>query len=398
MTKFFIIPLSLAAVFAFGSLSAQEGAPAKKQNERAKKERRQKKNKNESVKVNLDLALRGIWHGGDDVADRPNPAHSLIGVGTDNHSYTDFQARKLRVGFSGDVRRDWYYDINLRAENILVAAPAVHQAFIGYRAGKIGNLQMGGFKLPFSRENLTSISKLATLERSTVTNEIGHLLDVGVALKGRALRKKLAYSAGIFNGNGGFISGVNGQSLLSNGELNQAPMLSARLQYDIFGPYKDGSSFFKGGKNVSVGAGSYYQSTASPMAPFYGETEGLLAYTVDAAVVVDKLYFETGMTGARGETFNQDQSALGFYAQAGYFVYKKMVQPVIKWETMDNDVWDNLRNESVQYLHFGVNIYPVKQHQLKMQANYQLGLNDNITGESAGLGDDYFAIQLQMLY
>ena len=104
-------------------------------------------------------------------------------------------------------------------------------------------LHAGQFKIPFSLENLTSNTKMATINRSQVVESLtsrgGDVLgnhcgrDIGVMLSGRF--KMFDYSLGLFNG-----SGIN------TSDLNEDKDMVGRLCLRPVEPFTLGGSLYSG--------------------------------------------------------------------------------------------------------------------------------------------------------
>src|SRR5688500_13373254 len=95
----------------------------------------------------------------------------------------------------------------------------------------------GQFKVPLGRQEMTSSAYLQFADRDILSGEFTRGRDVGLMLDGLLARGKLAYAAGMFNG--------NPASRLGND--NEAFQYNARLVYQPFGPVRYSESDFESG-------------------------------------------------------------------------------------------------------------------------------------------------------
>jgi len=105
-------------------------------------------------------------------------------------------------------------------------SPYLQEAWIKYTGWKYGHLTVGQFKPPFGMERFTPDWKLATLDRSQVTDHLipnGQLgdsfaRDYGAQLDAWLARKRLYYAAALFSGNGA-----------NNSFKGNGPLIAGRL-------------------------------------------------------------------------------------------------------------------------------------------------------------------------
>ena len=101
-------------------------------------------------------------------------------------------------------------------------------AFIEYKYSRALRIILGQHKIPFSRERLTSSSKILFIERSTMNDVFeDHLWlgrDIGLSMNGRIISSEVFdvnYFIGAYNGTGGAV------------EYNNAKQYVQRLTFDI---------------------------------------------------------------------------------------------------------------------------------------------------------------------
>jgi phosphate-selective porin len=123
--------------------------------------------------------------------------------------------RRLRAGFEFDARRlsgEFVVDLADLANRALgddshqpafTAPTHLKNAYLEFALTKRHFLRAGNFKLPVSREFLTSAAKTDFMERSLIANGLGVDRDLGVMAGGKfGVAHGLTYQAGIFAGDG----------------------------------------------------------------------------------------------------------------------------------------------------------------------------------------------------
>ena len=330
------------------------------------------------------LQVRAVWAGSSAQKDRTQAITKLVGA-EENTNHYDFNARRIRLGIKGTINKHWLYIIDFKGENLIEPGTegkgGIQEAAIGYKWDDPLRIRIGSNKIPFTREQMTSSSSLITMEKSLITNEIGHQFDIGLTLDGRLLSKVLYYGVGIYNGNGGFANGE------TNGLKSNSPFFSTRLQYDPFGEYKNGKSMFSDEMLLSLGFGANYQNLDENKNKNHWSVTSDIIFNF-AGINVQAAYFHSS-NSERGTR----NSIYGYYGQAAYFIWQKMIQGWIRYEAFHDD---SLRADlnKTQYLSLGLNFYFIEKHTVKLQLAYYLGLN---TGFGIGdIRDDWFGTQMQI--
>lgn len=116
-------------------------------------------------------------------------------------AYT-FELRRLRLRFQY-VPSDIGVCVELGCDDL---APSIEDAYIQYRLSEACGFVAGLRKMPFSREELTSASKLMMAERGLSNDAFGDRgylgRDIGLAVEGELAGQRLDYAVGVYNGNG----------------------------------------------------------------------------------------------------------------------------------------------------------------------------------------------------
>jgi phosphate-selective porin O/P len=248
----------------------------------------------------------------------------------------------------------------------------------------------GQYDVPFSRNALTSDSKLLFIDRSLIKDQLTSFgfadNTVGLLGHGRPFKGRFEYSAGIFN-NEKFrrfhAPGANRSDHL---------MPAARFVYHFLDPAPRGgyadyySSYVGKGKRLSIGANSAYLSKARDTVNEFN----LLGWGTD-------LFFSNGPFSAEAEydqlrkklIANPDIQMDGWYAQAGYLV-RGRVEFAVRHQQLDRDV--SVSNNQLRWTTVGSNIY-FQKHHVKLQFDYTFR-----RGPGQAVKTDVLQIQTQLDY
>ncbi len=209
---------------------------------------------------------------------------------------------RARLQATGVLSRGFSYKVQaeFRTGNVGTgkASVSLTDAYIRYVHRSLG-IQVGQFKTPFTREYLTSIADIESLDRSTVVDSLAPKRDIGVMADYQA-GKHMAFSVGAFNG--------EGQNITSNKDSTVLGVARATLR-----PIPE----------VTIGAN---------VARYFGDST---RYGADISL-------ETARVLARGEWVAQRRDSLGgkkdhgWFALAGFRVVPD-VQLVGKYEDFRRD-------------------------------------------------------------
>jgi len=104
--------------------------------------------------------------------------------------------RRLRLGFSGSVMKDWTYSYNYDSESDV--GYRVKGAYIGYKGFDNVRLSVGNIQQPFSLEELTSSNHIPLMERS-LANAFAPSYTIGALVK--TWGKNWSFAGGYFDDN-----------------------------------------------------------------------------------------------------------------------------------------------------------------------------------------------------
>ena len=208
------------------------------------------------------------------------------------------------------------------------------------------NIQLGQFKTPFGYEQLLSDTKTLTIERSLPNDMMTFGRQAGATLNGVVADKRIAYTLGLFNGNG-----------TNNGNNDNDQFMYIARTTGVAWTGKPGKLVFGVDAARSRDTGTFTgQRTAwSADAQF---THGPFDFAAE--------YFHQHLDRNTGA----DTTADGWYAQAGWYLPGKKWQLLTRYETYDPNT--SLAKDDSHDWTVGASYY-LKGDDLKFSLNYILG-------------------------
>jgi len=311
----------------------------------------------------------------------------------------DFYINRLRLKGGGKFfsAGKYYFEVKIDGEGKFNKTPKaqVENAWMNFNVAKSVNLRAGLYDFVFSRDALTSDSKLLLMDRSLIKDALTVLgfadNTVGVLIHGRPLDGHLSYGFGVFD-NIGFETGAVDTTVLAR--KSDGALTSGRLVYDFLDPAKpDGygdywGSYIGEGQRLSVGGNAAYLTEAEN--PLISPTK----YTIYA--VGGDVFFNTGPISAQLEydmykedtdSDSTDIEGYGWYAQAGYLFLPK-VELAVRYQELDPN--SNISGNKIMWTTIGINFYWHSQ-KLKIAADYTFKKE-----EKGEFDNNVFQIQLQL--
>jgi phosphate-selective porin OprO/OprP len=217
-------------------------------------------------------------------------------------------------------------------------------------------LQLGQFKVPFGRQELTSSFKQEFADRSIVADQFEHSRDVGFMAFGQTEKARFAYAAGLFNGGG------RGRFVNDNTKY----MYDARVMFQPWGDVAFSEADFESAGHPLLAVGLQFEDNDARGATA-GNDELQRTWGIDTALKYKGLYV-LGEWFARHdvpETGGVYDSG-GWHAQVGYFLVGRRFEVAGRWATVDPDrgIDDDARRELGGVLNYFYN-----KHALKVQAD-----------------------------
>ncbi|RME01743.1 MAG: hypothetical protein D6814_00890 [Calditrichaeota bacterium] len=309
----------------------------------------------------------------------------------------DFFIRRLRLKGKGKAfdLANYYFEVKIDNAGRYNRQPRaeVENAWLNFALKPGLAIRVGFYDMVFSRNALTSDSKLLLMDRSLIKGALTKLgvadNTVGVLVFGRPLAGHLTYGAGIFD-NIGFE--VEGSATTLERKANGA-MTTGRLVYDFLDPapiwgYADyRGSYIGQGHRLSIGASAGYLSRAR-----IGEREfRLVAWGADLFFNYGRWTFEAEYDQYKEEMFTSvpDIDGEGWYAQGGFLLVPNL-ELAARHQELDAN--KNVAGDKLQWTTLGFNIY-LRGHQLKIQTEYTFKKE-----QGDPLNNNVFQVQLQLDY
>lgn len=335
-------------------------------------------------------------------------------VGGPAQDVSDFRFQRVKLILSGHAYTpNLTYRIQAAFENG-GNAKLLDDGYVGYRFRDEARLQAGQFKVPFSRQEITSDGALQFVDRSIAVNAFKPSYDMGTMLEG-------SFGRGFFNYHGGVFGGT-GQS---NPRTNNAAALALRAVLNPFGELKYAEADVENTQRarLSIGAdwfrntlkktaASTFENFSSTVGPSYAGSSGWLgkgaavfdntekvdldSYSLDAAFKWAGFSFQAEYLAgeAKGQTTGRKLKARGLYAQAGCFVLPKRVEIAARYSYLDprRDAINDHQAE-VQ----GAVSYYFAGHGAKLQADYTNSHTQKGAGKPA-TDDRQIRLQAQVAF
>ena len=255
-------------------------------------------------------------------------------------------------------------------------------------------VRIGLYDMVFSRNALTSDSKLLLMDRSLIKGALTVLgitdNTVGILFHGRPFGGHLSYGFGVFD-NLGFEVAESEGTLAREAD---GAMLTGRVVLDLLDPAPAGgyadykSSYIGQGSRLSIGANTAFLQNAK-----VGDKR------FDLYAMGADLFFNTGPLTFEAEVDNYEEmvennggpevDGYGWYAQCGFLLFP-FFELAARYQMLDQD--DNDDTDRIEWTSLGFNIY-VRGHNLKLQAEYTIKEE-----QALSVSNNIIQVQLQFDY
>jgi phosphate-selective porin OprO/OprP len=288
-------------------------------------------------------------------------------------------------------------------------------AWMNYKIVDPAEIKVGQYKVPWSRQELTSDGALEFVDRSPAVDNFKPDYDTGAMLTGKFAKGFAYYYLGTFGG--------AGQTTLQNTNDN---MLAARVAVNPFGDmaYSEGDLDDGCKPLLSIGADYFRQTitrntatTYNTVAPYangsgwvntgLNNSTGPLkttlgrylvnSYGIDGAfkwmgVSVQSEYM-VGQADSQALSSNNILRAQSFYAQAGYMVIPKKLEAAFRYSYYDpnRDVSNDTQTEQIGCLSYYFN-----KHNLKLQGDIGNIHQQNTSGSATNTMQ--YRLQAQIIF
>jgi hypothetical protein len=319
----------------------------------------------------------------------------------------DFFIRRFRLKCSGNAFEIANYGLELKIDSTgkidtNPTPPAiVENAWLDFPLLKdAAYLRVGLYDAPFSRNALTSDSKLLLMDRSLIKEELTTVgitdNTIGLLLHGRPCGGYVEYGVGIFDD----VAFERFGTVVTRNSNDLMPM--GRVVWHLLDPatpadgYADERESYVGkGSRLDIGANAAYLSNCTD-----GVNEfDLHAWGVDlfynSGPWVFTAEYDHGLEDMSGGATDLDID--GFYVQAGYlFCWCKTVccpcDPVLELAARYQELDPLSSDNRLKWTSLGLNLY-IRDHNLKIQTDYTF--KDE---EALAVDNNVFQLQLQLDY
>jgi hypothetical protein len=324
----------------------------------------------------------------------------MFDSGNDNN---DFFIRRFRLKGAGSAYGVAKYGAELKIDNEgrfgVSPGARVENAWLDFPVvDDLCYLRAGLYDLPFSRDALTSDSKLLFMDRTLIKEQLTAVgmadNTIGLMLHGRPNCGQFEYAFGIFDNDQFERFGATGTR-----ESDQL-MPAGRFVWNLWDPmtpldgYADYMESYLGkGERLEIGVNAAYLGDAVDGAT----TFDLAAWGVDLFANSGHFTFQTeydqiieNVAGAA------DIIADGWYVQWGYLFdpCNPCAEFCVRYEELDPII-----GERLEWVRIGFNFY-IREHNLKIQTDYNIRSHNTLTAPLVGgLGffdDNVFEVQLQL--
>ena len=308
----------------------------------------------------------------------------------------DFFVRRLRLKGKGNLFNLASYAFEVKIDNAgrfnRIPNAQVENAWINFPVISDLEIRIGLYDMVFSRNALTSDSKLLLMDRSLIKGALTVLgitdNTVGILVHGRPLGGHLSYGFGIFDNLGFEIAG----DTVTITRKSDGAMTTGRLVYDFLDPQPSGGygdykgSYIGKGQRLSVGINGAYLSKAQ----IGDDIFSLFAWGTDIFFNTGQVTFEAEYDSYIediSENGNQNIEGAGWYIQGGY-LFHDLFELVARYQEIDPE--KDVMNDKLQWTSVGFNTY-LRGHNLKFQTEYTFK-----TEEGNEISNDVIQIQLQV--
>ena len=281
-----------------------------------------------------------------------------------------FSIPRIRLKFGGHVfTKKLRYSVNVGWDD---GQAGLKDGFLEYRAHTAARIKAGQFKLPYSREQLGSSTKLAFGDRSIVHDKFDHNRNLGVMVhNGVGTGEGLRYGVGVFNGTSvkPTISGevlvdtTTGEGTITDTDVDSVPaffqpMVAGRIMWasddtDFYEPLDLKGGGARGGIGANVLANFGVAETLDSSQDAQYVHAGLdAAFKVSGFSLVATALFKAESDGT---TLGVTPTDLGLLAEASYVIGSR-VAPAIRSARvfeLDDEEYDQEITGGVSVLLFG---------------------------------------------
>ena len=312
---------------------------------------------------------------------------------------SDLNIRRLRFQLDGSMWSDIDYKFEIAMDKL--EDLSMKDASLTFKhLGPYAHLRVGQFKTPFSRQRITSSSKLQMIDRSPI-EVLYPGRDTGFELSGKNILGVLDYAVAAEAGVGDkrkFAKSDNsswwydgrvafhplGEVPMSEGEYTENFVVEIAAN-GLYAP--DQIAFGENSVNKMFQADKVYTAQKGLLddidhgkASFSDITKKAPGLVGDTTIWGPELTISWKRLSLAGEYYKAtyrpgDTGAFrkleseGYFVQGGVFVIPKILQLTGRFDRLDRNTKEKTQDDFRQYI-AGINYFPYGDHRYKVQANY----------------------------
>jgi len=328
--------------------------------------------KGTTIKINdeADMTIRVFFQPRLDLGDIAENS-----AGTAYDSEGDLYFRRARLYVSGHLMENLEYALTLEADKWDRTGNAdnvgLYYAYLRYHHSEALNVEVGRHKLPYSRVSLTSSSKQLIIDSPASVGPAKSLFGSYEQFMVKADGKVGRFKEGEIKYYVAFADGITTGDTVAAGRTAQSagPVLMGRVEFSPTGyiEKKKSDAHLGKGKHFTVGLNYAFQNSIEFDENAYSQDRRL--FGIDISTHYEELTLQFEYNSVKEESNDPaiaDVEPQGWYAQAGYFIAGYDIEPVVRYESFDQD--SNVNGSKEEVTTVGLNWYP-KGHTLKLSAN-----------------------------
>jgi hypothetical protein len=325
---------------------------------------------------------------------------------TDNENRPDFDVTRARLDFSGNafqtyIKYKFQFDLAGDEADTNVTFPGgggssvfasrnrlteLKDAFIDFDKWPAFKVRFGQFKVPYSRQFLTSSGSMELVDRSPIDSAFSRGRDSGLMVFGDVGTEEnsrlFEYYIGIFDG--------EGENLTNN---DKGLLYAARIAVNPFGEVAYSQSDLKHTEDFRLALGLnawlHQDDNHASQEDDWSIGADLAMFWQSFFLTIEVHYRENGTSTAN------DVELFGWSAQAGYFILPAELEISLRYAEID---WDNNGTGTSAQREYLLGLgYFWEGHAMKLQADF--GRVENHRGNTDLNTDEWrFRLQFQLIF
>jgi len=319
-------------------------------------------------------------------------------AGKDN--INNMNIRRMRIEFTGNMWEDISYKFEVSMDKM--ADLHMKDASVTFEhLGPYAHIRVGQYKTPFSRQRVTSSSKLSVIDRSII-EKLYPGRDTGIEISGKNIFGMIDYAVAMETGwgdkrkyidvdnsefwyDGRFVFHPFGKVTMHEGDIGDSkkPLFEIALSA-LYAPdqlatgERSVGDMFLADKAFGVSELKKLHEdggklTETELDDLYGDITVWgpeVTFFCNGFSLTSEYYIAKYKPNGAGSKPNiKNLKTKGYFVQAGYFVIPKTVEIVGRYSYLDRDTSVKTSSDMKTY-YAGVNYFVSNDHRFKLQAGY----------------------------